>query len=65
MSYTNNISSNDKSMYLKPVLQDEMFEIIKSMKNKMSSGDDDVPSDIIKITGSAFVEPLTHIVNLS
>ena len=60
MWYTNNISSNAKSIYLK--LQGE---IIKSLKNKMSNSDDDVPSHIIKITGPAIVEPLTYIVNLS
>ena len=31
----------------------------------MSSGDNVIPSHIIKITGPAIVKPLTYIVNLS
>ena len=46
------------------MLESEMFKILKSMKNIMSSGDD-IQSHVIKITGTAIVEPLIYIVNLS
>ena len=52
------------SMVLGTVLTDEIISIIKSLKEG-SSGWDGICCSVIKSTYTAFIEPLTHVFNLS
>nr|CAI5831447.1 unnamed protein product [Callosobruchus analis] len=46
--YNCEIDSNSNSMYVEPVDSHEIFDIVKCLKNKRSSGEDEVSSIIIK-----------------
>ena len=46
------------------VVEDEVIKIIQNLKES-SSGWDDISASIIKKTYSCFIQPLTHILNLS
>jgi len=59
------IVGNTKSLFLTPVSYEELKDIIKTMKNKKSSGYDDIPMEIIKKALDAIINPLCHIINLS
>lgn len=52
-------------MFLVPVTEAELINIIKNMKNKKSSGIDEIPDFIIKKCFTHITSPLCHIVNLS
>lgn len=55
---------NLNSLYIEPVCEKEIVEIIKDMKNS-SPGWDSISADIIKKTYPLFLTPLTHICNIS
>ena len=61
----NYLSSNQNSMFLNPVTLSELENIINRMKNKWSTGIDEIPPVIIKEYSKLIVEPLQHIINLS
>lgn len=63
--FTSQIEYSSQSMYVKPVLQNEILDIVSNLKNKMSSGDDEVPITVIKYCINHIIEPFTHIVNNS
>ncbi|VEN43973.1 unnamed protein product [Callosobruchus maculatus] len=46
--YNCNIESNSNSMYVEPVSRNEILDIVKCLKNKRSSGEDEISSIIIK-----------------
>ena len=52
------------SMFLEPVVQDEVKDIIKNLKDS-SAGWDTISSKIVKTSYVFFLTPLTHIMNLS
>ena len=56
--------NNPSSMFNSPVLATEVLKIISSL-NKASHGWDDISSQIVKTTSHLFIEPITHILNLS
>lgn len=65
---TNNdekIGKLDKSIRLKKISLVEIKEVIKSLKNKHSSGYDEISNHIIKQTAEEIIEPLTHIIDNS
>ena len=66
-SYNNDIlvKVNEKSMFLTPVTEEEVAEITKSLKNKKSTGIDEISDYVIKRCHLYIVQPLTHIINLS
>jgi hypothetical protein len=53
------------SIYLTPVNENDIYKLIKNLKNTYSSGYDDIRTDVIKKTADYIVAPLTHIINLS
>ena len=53
-----------EAMLVTPVNNDEVEEIIKSLKDG-SAGWDEISSHIVKKTYNNFLQPLTHIMNLS
>ena len=66
-TYNNDIlvKVNEKSMFLTPVTEEEVAEITKSLKNKKSTGIDEISDYVIKRCHLYIVQPLTHIINLS
>ena len=61
ISYINNGTTN--SIYLRPVNEEEVSNILKDMKNS-SAGWDCISPSIIKKTYEYFVVPLVHICNV-
>lgn len=59
------LRANSKSFYLTPVLEEEVFEITNRLKNKMSSGIDEIPTSIIKFCIPQICPTLCHIINNS
>ena len=55
----------NKSMFVQPVTELEIIEIVKKFQNKKSRGYDNVNMIIVKQMLSSIVMPLTHIFNLS
>lgn len=49
----------------KPVDEGDIINIIGSLKNKKSSGYDEIPLDLIKKAKKQLVKPLTHVINAS
>lgn len=52
------------SFYLLPTDKDEVYNTIKSLKNKKSTGIDGISVKIIKETANFIIEPLTYVINL-
>jgi hypothetical protein len=57
--------AQQNSMFLDPVVIDDIKKIIGHLKNKLSSGPDDIPTSILKNICNEIALPLTHIINLS
>ena len=55
---------NVHTMFVQPVVEDEIVSIIKNLKNS-SAGWDCIRTDLIKSMYSSFLTPLTHVLNLS
>jgi hypothetical protein len=53
------------SMFISPVTECEVENIIKSLKNSYSAGFDEIPEVIVKTSVHYIKKPLTHIFNLS
>ena len=53
------------SFKLKTVSEKEVFDIIRKLKNKRSSGFDGISSEILKLSGQTLVAPLTWLINSS
>lgn len=70
-STTNNLTSNNlgtivtKSMFLSPVTESEVESILKNFKNTFSSGDDQIPTLILKSVTQYISEPLARLINMS
>ena len=62
-SYLN--KQNINSIFLRPTDQNEILKIISEMKNKHSSGYDDISSTVLKRTYKYILVPLQHIINTS
>ena len=58
------MTRNPCSMVLLPTENNEVISIIKNLKNN-SPGWDAVAAKVVKASYSSFIEPLTHILNLS
>ena len=59
------IETNVKSMFLKPVTPDEIVEIASGIKNKHSSGIDELPTSIVKLAVPTIKTVLSYIINNS
>ena len=53
------------SMFLEPVEEPQIIEIVNKLKPKMSHGYDDIPTRIVKESILKIITPITHIVNRS
>ena len=56
---------NPNSIFLSEVTQSEILEIINGLKNKYSSGDDNISNIMLKKISCLILDPLTYIVNES
>ena len=57
--------SNKKSLFLFPLVREELLTIVNSLKAGKSPGYDGVNNDIIKQVISAIIQPLIHVFNSS
>lgn len=64
-NYNDTFQSNLQSMVLLPFSEEEMLRIFSKLKNKFSTGPDDLPSNIIKEFSRDLLKPLTYLVNCS
>lgn len=46
--YTCTVNQNIKSMYVRPINNLEIIDIVRNLKNKMTSGYDEIPLHIVK-----------------
>ena len=53
------------SIFITPVDYQEILKIVANMKNKLSTGPDDISPRIIKTTITSILKPLTYIINES
>ena len=54
----------DESMFIAPVVDEEIISIIKNLKNG-SSGWDNISTRVISHAKHSFIKPLSHVMNLS
>ena len=63
--YTSNIKRVDNLMNLRQVDFQEIIGIVNNFKNKHSSGEDEVPTSILKVCINYIIEPIHYIINNS
>ena len=51
------------SMYLEQIEPDQIIEVVNKLKPKLSSGHDDIPTKLLKLSIDSILLPITHIVN--
>ncbi|EEZ97451.1 hypothetical protein TcasGA2_TC010605 [Tribolium castaneum] len=64
-SNNNTISSNAKTMYVYPVLSQEIITIIQNLKNKKSTGFDEISNNIIKYCNEEISASLSFVIQNS
>jgi hypothetical protein len=52
-------------MFISPVTENEVENVINKLKGKLSAGFDEIPEVLVKPCSHYIVKPLTHIFNLS
>jgi hypothetical protein len=57
-------NSNPHTLFIKPVVEQEVLNVIKNLKSS-SAGYDNICGKIIKLTYDCFLTPLTHVLNVS
>ena len=55
---------NNNSIFLRPVSEEEIKELISSLKNYTSPGFDSITSNILKEIWNEIAKPMSHIINL-
>lgn len=64
-TYNCNFTDNRNTIFIKPVTKSEICNIVNQFKNKMSSGEDNVPLKIIKLSIQNILDPVCYIINNS
>lgn len=59
------IEYNDHSIFMAPVVPQDIMRIIRHLKNKKSFGYDGISTTVIKFVSSSIAAPLCHIINNS
>jgi hypothetical protein len=54
------VDTDEKGPY---ILQSEVEKVIKKMRNKKATGDDDVPGDVLKLLGKGGSKIITKLIN--
>lgn len=65
ITYSDSLTINKASIIEKETDCQEVIEIVNRLRNKWSSGDDGIPTALIKKSIVGVVEPLTYIINNS
>ena len=60
-----NIQENQRSLIIRPVTEQEIINITQKIKNKHSSGDDEIPTSLIRQIIPAITKVLCYILNNS
>ena len=55
---------NNNSIFLRPVSEEEIKELISSLKNYTSPGFDSITSNLLKEISNEIAKPMSHIINL-
>ena len=63
-SPTTFIERNPQSMAIMPIIQNDVINVIRNLKAS-NPGRDSISAVVVKATYPCFIEPLTHILNLS
>lgn len=61
----NTINSNPHSIFIQPIVPQDVIRIVKSLKNKKSVGYDGISIKVIKFVSDCIAFPLAHIINVS
>lgn len=64
-NYRSCMNSCNKSLFLTPITENEVVKVAKSLKNKFTSGSDDIPDYVVKQCIDYLKKPLTDIYNSS
>ena len=54
-----------ETMFIAPVTETELIQVIKGLKNNSSAGFDEIPTFLVKQCLCHFIKPLVHIYNVS
>ena len=65
LPFTYNITENNCSLFLKPFCSQELILISQKLKNKLSSGEDEIPTNIVKLSMTKISNILCYILNNS
>lgn len=65
VEWTHVINKNSRSIFLTPVDSQEILEVLKKIKNKHTSGDDEIPTSIIRQVVPAIIDVICYIMNNS
>lgn len=60
-----NIEQNRQSMFVKPINEHELIELSERLKNKYTSGEDEIPNSIIKLCIKFITKPVCFVINNS
>ena len=55
----------DNSLFLEPVSENEVIDMIKNLNSSKASGPSSIPTNILKIFSDSLAKPLAHIINHS
>jgi hypothetical protein len=55
------VDTDEKGPY---ILQSEVEKVIKEMRNRKATGDDDVPVDVLKLLGEGGLKTMTILINI-
>jgi hypothetical protein len=64
-AYLQGIKTNSASMFVSPITEIEVKDVIGKLKGKHSAGYDEIPEVLVKHYSEYIVKPLTHVFNLS
>lgn len=65
MEWHSNFQKNNNIFRLKPVSTEEILKFNQKIKNKHSSGDDEIPTNLIKLSVPVIVDVICYIINNS
>ena len=55
----------DNSLFLEPVSENEVIDMIKNLNSSKASGPSSIPTNILKIFSESLAKPRAHIINHS
>lgn len=65
VDFNNNIPVNNNTISFEDIAENEILDIVKSLKNKNSSGDDEISNSLLKKCINHILKPFCYIINNS